>query len=284
MGYKSILVQVDDGSDNTGAQATAARLAARFDGHLTGLCVYEPTYYRHPLAYQAGLPDFVEQRRGDKDDAIRERATAEFETVCRSHGVERFESRFVKGERLSSLCLNARYADVVVLSQAEAAQSGRLQQPPDPDLAAKVAMASARPIIEVFAGDAIEQLGQRILVAWNASPQATRAVTAALPLLREAERVEIIIVNPDTDNRYHGPEPGADIVLYLSRHGVSVDTVQTENNVQNVSATLMAYAGNMRADLICMGAYGHSRLRELILGGVTRELTRKLELPILMAH
>lgn len=126
-------------------------------------------------------------------------------------------------------------------------------------------------------------VGERIAVGWNASREARRAITDSLPLLTAARSVHVVVVDAES-NRRHGEEPGADIALYLSRHGVSVTVDAVASEGLSVAAALLRTATLVNADLIVMGAYSHSRVGEFIFGGVTRDLLRDSPLPLLIAH
>ncbi|WP_423822643.1 universal stress protein [Salinisphaera sp. SPP-AMP-43] len=270
MSYKSLIVAVTDAEVGARALAQAAALAARHDAHLTALYVYEPPYYRYPVAYPEIIQVDPEAARGE--DAATLAVRDAFQASCRAEGVEKYEWRFVRGERLHVLALHARYVDALVMAQG--------------DLAAQVAIASPRPVIAVPAEASERAPGRRIMLAWNTSREATRAATAALPLMAEAERVWVLTIDAATgDWRGHGAEPGADIALYLARHGIEAEVRQVDSDTDGVADTLITEAIEMNADLLCMGAYGHSRLRELVLGGVSREVMRgPLPMSVLMAH
>ena len=121
-----------------------------------------------------------------------------------------------------------------------------------------------------------------MLVAWNASREATRALTDSIPLLREAETVHVIAFDPAAAP--HGEVPGADIGLYLARHGIKVTVSQQTAPDVDVGNQLLSRAADLNADLIVMGAWGHSRLHELVMGGVTQTILRSMTVPVLMSH
>ena len=127
-------------------------------------------------------------------------------------------------------------------------------------------------------------VGRRVLVAWNASREAARAVSDALPLLKRAGQVDVVAFEPGKSGAAHGEEPGADIALYLARHGVKVTVSRVDAPDLDVGNQLLSRAFDLSADLIVMGAWGHSRLRELVLGGVTRTVLESMTVPVLMAH
>jgi nucleotide-binding universal stress UspA family protein len=123
-----------------------------------------------------------------------------------------------------------------------------------------------------------------VLVGWNAGREATRAVHDALPLLVKASSVTITAVNPRVGLGAHGQEPGADIARHLARHGVTVEVEHTAAPEIGAADILLNRASELSADLLVVGAYGHSRLREFLLGGVTRSLLHQMTLPVLLSH
>jgi nucleotide-binding universal stress UspA family protein len=185
-----------------------------------------------------------------------------------------------EGATAELVALHARHADLVVLGQAD---------PEDgpPSAAGTVAAAlfdSGRPVLVVPYAGTFVTAGRRVLVGWNASREAARAVNDALPLLVGAEVVTVSAVNPRRGLDGHGDEPGADIALHLARHGVKVDVEHSAAPEIEAADILLNRASELSADLLVVGAYGHSRLREMILGGVTRSLLRQMTVPVLMSH
>jgi nucleotide-binding universal stress UspA family protein len=143
-------------------------------------------------------------------------------------------------------------------------------------------LAAGRPVVILPSVGTFATLGRRILVAWNPSREATRAVTDAIPLLRLADLVHVMAVNPKATE--HGTVAGADIGLYLARHGVRVE-IKTDHGAEiDVGNELLSRAADLDADLIVMGGYGHSRLKEWVLGGATRTILESMTVPVLMSH
>jgi nucleotide-binding universal stress UspA family protein len=282
MSYKSIVVTAHSPHSERTLN-TAASIAAQFDAHLSGSFVYEPLNIRFPTGYGVYLPPDSESDRGRAEEKANVAKTA-FEKACKTYGVNNMDWQFAKGETLTTLSLQARSVDMLFVTQAEIEHTEDVQRY-EPDLPARLAISSARPVIAVpYVGD-FDTLGKRIVVAWNGSREATRAVREALPLLIKADQVLVLAINPETsDYRGLAEEPGADIGLYLARHGVNVEVKKTVTKGSNVVETLLSRAADYSADLICMGAYGHSRLRELALGGVTRRIMREMPVPVLLAH
>jgi nucleotide-binding universal stress UspA family protein len=122
------------------------------------------------------------------------------------------------------------------------------------------------------------------MLCWNASRESARAATEALSIMVSAERVIVLIVNPRTFASEHGPEPGADVASWLARHGVKVSVRRDVATDADVGSVILSRASDYEIDLIVMGLYGHSRMREIILGGASRTLLSSMTVPVLMAH
>ena len=190
--------------------------------------------------------------------------------------------RLVEGNVAATIALHARYADLTVLGQTNP------YEPHDgvgrDSTAVTTVMSSGRPVLMVpFAGD-FPTVGDRVLVAWNASREAARAVNDALPLLEKASLVTVLAVNPRHGIGGHGDVPAADIALHLARHGVRAEAAHTVANDIPDGEALLSYAADIGADLIVAGAYGHSRARELVFGGVTRTLLAEMTVPVFLSH
>lgn len=139
------------------------------------------------------------------------------------------------------------------------------------------------PVLTAPEGRRLKAAPKRVAVGWNESPEALAAVRAALPLLQGAETVHVVVIDPPT----HGPtrsDPGGPLSQYLARHGVSVEIDVLSKTMPKVSDVLQRHAMDIDADLVVMGAYGHSRFREAIFGGATREMLEDTRLPLLLAH
>jgi nucleotide-binding universal stress UspA family protein len=152
------------------------------------------------------------------------------------------------------------------------------------DAPEEVILACSRPVLVVpFARRRLDRIGTNVVVAWNGSREAGRAVQDAVPLLAMSGAVTVLLVDPEEDADI---ELAEDLVLHLARHGLYARTqvIRRELSTLSVSDTLLAQVADLDADLLVMGAYGHSRLREMILGGVTRDILRNMNVPVLMAH
>ncbi|WP_425644261.1 universal stress protein [Agrobacterium leguminum] len=125
---------------------------------------------------------------------------------------------------------------------------------------------------------------KKVLLAWNSRPEAARAAKEALPLLVQADAVHIVLVDPDASYYSNGGEPGADVAAFLSRHGVKAVVEQVASADRRIEAVLRQRAREIGCDMIVMGAYGHSRLRERIFGGVTASILEECPIPVFLAR
>ena len=172
----------------------------------------------------------------------------------------------------------AHCADLVILGQRVSDHDTGLYRPED------VILSCSRPVLVVpYAGRRRDRLGENVLVAWNGSREAGRAVQDALPLMSASSAVTVLLVDPEDDADIDLAEG---VVAHLGRHGLNARTQGVRHDLATiaVSDTILTQVAELDADLLVMGAYSHSRLREIILGGVTRDILRDMNLPVLMAH
>ncbi|MSP80209.1 MAG: universal stress protein [Rhodospirillales bacterium] len=179
-----------------------------------------------------------------------------------------------------TLALSARYADLAVVGQRNS-DDDELEMDKMPD---RFILSAGRPVLSVPYAGAFPKVGQTAVVAWDASRLATRAVNDALPILRRAAKVHLLAINPEGGREGHGEVPCADIAHHLARHGVKAEASSLRVNDIEVGDALLSRASDFGADLIVMGAYGHARWRELVLGGVTRHLLQHMTAPVFMSH
>ncbi|OBQ64491.1 universal stress protein [Mesorhizobium erdmanii] len=173
----------------------------------------------------------------------------------------------------------ARYADLTIVGP-EVLASQMLKE----KIVAGALFSSGRPVLLVPKGARATLKPKHVLVAWDASLEAARAVRESLDILSRADEVRVVMVDPIEDERHHGDEPGADVATYLSRHGAKVTVERLPSSNHSIGEVLRQHAVDTSAELMVMGAYGHSRLRERIFGGVTRSMIENPGLPIIMAR
>jgi nucleotide-binding universal stress UspA family protein len=202
---------------------------------------------------------------------------AEFEDIVRRHGIR---SEWRSLPYLSSeVGVHAYYADLVIIARPESA--GQTASPPG--LAESLVLSSGRSIIVFPPRDTVSRV-RRIVVAWNATRESIRAAADALPLLVKADAVEVLVVDHQRRPEGHGQEPGADIAHHLARHGAHVEVRRVSSGGKDVGRLLLSQAAAFSADLLVMGAYGHSHMREWMFGGVTRTVLYEARLPVLMSR
>jgi nucleotide-binding universal stress UspA family protein len=207
----------------------------------------------------------------------------EFTEQAAALGVASVEARLVEDVADYALLLQSRYADLVVLSQGSGADTPPAAYARTRGLPERVSLHGVRPVLLVPAAWDGHALPGAAVVGWDGGMCALRAIAVALPLLQAADTVKLALINPAQLLELHGEDPGADMAVYLARHGVNVDVV-VERTHATVGDALMALARDCHAGLMVSGAYGHSRFRELVLGGVTRELLERAPVPVLLAH
>ena len=277
MSYKTILVHLDAGKRVAERVVIAKRLADTFDAHLTGLfAISAPRIPSYALA-EAG-PVVIEAEARYRAEAARA-AEAAFRSAT-AQSTRSSECRTTTRDALAAVQRSARYADLVVAGQPEPEGSGGVAS----DFAEEIVLSAGRPVLFIPYAGHFPEVGRRVLVAWNAGREAARAVSDALPLLARAGIVNVVAFDPRKGGADHGDIPGADIALLLARHGVKVTVAQQQSEEVDVGNQILSRAADMQSDLIVMGAYGHSRLRELVLGGVTRTLLDTMTVPVLMSH
>jgi nucleotide-binding universal stress UspA family protein len=283
-GFKDLLVVVDNSKNCATRLDVAVHVASRFGAHLTGLFVTEPPHFpvwaqSEGEVYVRPPTEYVErQRQAWRDAALR--AQQLFRARAHVAGIAT-EWREREGDVAEIASLHARYTDMVIVGQMEPVLHAVHPTRPLPE---RLLLGVGRPILVVPYVGAFKTVGERVLVAWNASREATRAVNDALPILQQASQVTVLAINPRGGVSGDGDVPGADLALHLSRHGVKAEASWIQADDIDVASMLLSRASDFQADLLVMGGYGHSRVREVVLGGATRETLQTMTVPTLMSH
>jgi nucleotide-binding universal stress UspA family protein len=279
--YKDLLVVLDSEASARARIDLAAALAERFAAHLVGLYPLPiPEAPRHFGYYDPALldPFFEELQVRAREAADKQREV--FEHVTSLRGLSG-EWRMIAAGAEVDPALHARYVDLTILGQLDPDRGKADGIGPRPE---HVTLASGRPILVVPYAGHFESVGRQVLIGWNATREAARAVNDAMPLLVAAEMVTVLTIDPREGPHGHGELPGADISLHLARHGVKAEIERIVSADLPIGDVLLSRAADLAADLLVMGAYGHSRARELLLGGATRSLLRSMTVPVLMSH
>jgi nucleotide-binding universal stress UspA family protein len=255
----------------------AISIAEVFGAHVAGVAFsYEPII---PPTVMGTIPaSLIESQRAENDKAASD-ATAAFDEAARRAGVSA-ESRVLSAslagaaERFGAI---ARRFDLSVVGQSDPDQAA-----PEELIIESSLFSSGRPVVVVPYIQKTSLKLDRVLVCWDASRNAARAIADAMPLLARAKTIQVVIV---ASERLKSDEiPGADIGQHLARHGLDVDVKRIVATDTDVANTILSHAADSSADFIVMGGYGHSRIREFILGGATRGILSSMTIPTLMSH
>lgn len=275
MGFKTILVHVDTGRSASARLKFSADLAARFAAHVTGLYVRRP--FQAPAFTDAGpAMDSLYRTYENAAKADEALATGAFTDLIGSTSLSS-EWRVIDGLAEEVVAAHVRYADLAIIGQSEPDAPATTP----PDLAETVVMAGERPVLIVPHIGAAKSPGKTVLLCWNGTREAARAATGALPFLKKADKVIILLVDPSNDG---GDQPGAAVAGWLARHGVKAIVQRDTAADSNIGGVILSRAADHDADLIVMGLYGHSRVREWVLGGASRTLLASMTVPLLVAH
>lgn len=279
MSIKNILVHIDDSGQVDSRLDVAVGLARAHDAHLAAIYAI-PEPFIPPYDGGGYIPADLIESQAERARQRAAEARKHFDERMSRIGMES-EWRETEGYAADVVSLNAKYADLTVVGQSDPDDPGNY---PNPGLPAEVALGAGRPVLVVPYIGATREVGKNVLVAWNGSREATRAVNDALPILERADKVTILAVDPREGGADHGDIPSADIALHLARHGVKAEAAQTVSSDIDVGDVILSRISDLGADLAVMGAYGHSRMRELMMGGVTRDLLRHMTIPVLLSH
>lgn len=278
MAIKDIVCLLDIETDLTTATVQiATEMAAKLNAHLTGVApLIEPVV---PALMVQPVPDqFISDAR-NRAQKKAQSSVQRFAEYVERNGVP-FETRTldIMPGGLDTLLNHARMCDLIVMGQ----DNPDRPEPLRADLIEAALFDSGRPILVIPYAGVENYSAQKILVAWDGSKTAARAIYASLSLLENADAVQVVMVDKE---KMHLPgDPGADLAVYLSRHGVNVSVEHILSDGSSIGMALNEHILSNGIDLVVMGGYGHSRVREFILGGATRDMLSGMAVPVLMAH
>lgn len=270
--YRSLLVHLDDQDACVARVDFAIRLARRLECHLVGLAPAGRAPVSLGLEGSVALEQAMEYLH-----RIARQSARYFDESCQAAGLVSVESVVSDDDTARSVVTHAHCSDLVIMGQGARAS--------DREAVEQVVLQSARPTLVVPCAGRLDTLGDNVLVAWNDSPEAARAVADAMPLLCRAGKVTVMQCDTPADEaRADGARRKLEALRrWLMWHGVDAQ-VQLETTEIDVGNALLSRAADLGADLLVMGAYGRPRWTERVLGGATRTLLASMTLPVLMSH
>jgi nucleotide-binding universal stress UspA family protein len=278
MSYKTILVHLNDKRRAEAILEPALQLASRNNAHLIGMHVYAGVPAPPvPLPYGSEVVKVVaaaQRKETEEIAAIFARMTAGRPFVA--------EWCAEKGPRVNPTSVvieHGRSADMIVTGQTDPDwESSPLQ-----DVAERLALESGRPVLVVPYVGRYPEIGRNVVIAWKAGRESARAVFDALPILKQAEQVQILEID-ESGGRRNGAAVDNTIAVALARHGLKPTVRTSIAGDISIGDEILSRLADMGADLLVMGAYGHSRMRELVFGGVTRHIVKHMTVPTLFSH
>lgn len=279
MGIRNLLVFTDEHPGSDARLETAATLAENAGAHLVAVaCAAHPGFHMGYQTVAGSQLYFEDVQKAHGEAATLSEGARDILTRLGRSGDVRWGSDTIAG--LGEIAaIHGYYSDLAVVGQpgeeSEALRTAVLEG---------VLLDSGRPVLMVPDSWGAKPVGGTVVIGWSPCRAAARAVHDALPLMEGAAQVNIAVVDPKTDERSYGAEPGADLATSLARHGLNVNVTQLPRTGGSVAETLLGHATSQGADLLVAGGYGHSRLREALVGGVTREVIHSAEIPVLLSH
>ncbi len=281
MAYRTILVNLNDSARASILLDIAISLTKENDAHLIGLHAI-PAVRIPPMTAAMEIPAhvFEAQRQEFIQEANKVRALFEEATAEDAISAE-WRTAPSKTPQIGDKVLDhARCADLIIVSQGdpEGPDTGQA------DLPELLLMESGRPVLVIPTAGQFDSVGNYALVAWNASREAARAAFDATPILRKSKEVKILWVDPEKSSATDIEIAGSEIATSLSRKGIKVDAAHTMSGGVDIGNTLLSRVCDNGSDLLVMGGYGRSRLREYVFGGATHHVLQHMTVPVLMSH
>lgn len=281
MAYRTILINFQDPKRAEQLISAAIGMADSGEAHIIGLYVIpKPQYFYSETTMAVATEVYEAEQKFFQDQADKIKAVFQREMPQALAS----EWRVVQAQGpvvTSDIVEHGRCCDLIVTAQV----NPETDMGPQFDVPERVVMESGRPVLILPYAGTFKEIGGTVLAAWNGTRESARAVFDALPLLKAAKSVRLLWINPSVEDGgdAHGV-PGSEMAATLSRHGVNVEAARSVNSSIGVDDELLSRASDFGADLLVMGAYGHSRVREYVFGGATRGILRHMTLPVLMSH
>lgn len=280
MTYKTVLVSLNDLERNEALLASAAELARNFDAHLQGLYVIPAVEIYAGMDY--GMPVVFEGNRETYQKSEKSVRNL-FESLAQVAGIR---SDFVVVDSITPSITDdvidyARRSDIAIINQP----------PEDAGLSVtarafveKILLSTGRPTLVLPRKGGTSAIADLVIIGWSGRRESARAAFDSVPLLTRAKEVRVVWVDPEREHPRPGNLPGADLATALSRHGVNAAIEPLATGGREAGEALLTKISDSGANLLVMGAYGHSRLSELILGGATRSVLSGMNCPVLFSH
>lgn len=281
MSYKDLLVHLDDSEICAERVEAAVALAKREGARITGIALaLEST-----ISTYIGIdfPSSLTEAQQEIVQKAAESAVEKFETTAKEAGVE-FTSRIIKCQGTKAparMAFFARHADLIFVGQPQPDAKGKDFQE---SLLEHVLHNSGRPVYVVPYIGRYNAKVRRAVIAWDGGKKAVRAVNDAIPMLKARKEVDVLVINPKTRSDDFGGSQGENLVAHLERYGVNAKVVVRVNSEISVDTVIQNHISDSGADLLVMGAFGHSRLREKAFGGVTESILHQMIVPVLMSE
>lgn len=280
MNPKTFVVNLNDTDNLDHLLGTCSSLAVRHGAHVTGVYII-PSVEVYAVYGGIAMADVVDAQRL-RYQAMSKDVRKKFEHIM---GLNSLSHEWRELDAMSSsigreFAQQCRFADLGVIAQVDSNESCGVE----PSFAEYVVMEAGRPVLLVPRGKSFETIGNKVLMGWNGSKEAARACFDALPLLSADSDIDIIWVDPQKQRTQAGNVPGAELATTLARHDLKITAEPMPTSDTDAGNALLTHAGDVGADLLVMGAYGHSRVREFIFGGATEHVLNNMTVPVLMSH
>jgi nucleotide-binding universal stress UspA family protein len=267
---KGILVYVDEDEACVRRVRSAASLCKVFDAHLYGIYVWQKVTI--PVYAGAYIPDEMIEQTNKEYEKIRDQTKMIFLDKSSTNGITR-EFHAVEGEVSDVLNTRSRYADLLVVPQPSTATNDLNQH----FQLSELLIGAACPVLLLPDGNPLSLPLERVLVAWDGGRECATALNAALPMMSGVNKIDLVSISSDYIE-------ADDIALHISRHGIETEVHVINQSRSHSGILLLEQASKLQSQMMVMGAYGHSRLREIMLGGTTRHVLGHAHLPVLFSH
>jgi nucleotide-binding universal stress UspA family protein len=279
--YKTILVNLNDLERNEALLASATELARDFDAHLQGLYVIPAIeiyggigFVDAPIVFEGNRELFQKSEK-----SVRKMFDAAVRNAGVRSDIEVIDS--TSPDITDQMINRARRSDIIIVNQPP---EGPNRSVAGRELIERILLSTGRPTVVVPRKGRTSLAADLVIVGWNERREAARAVFDGIPLLKRAKKVQIVWVDPEKEYPHPGSLPGAELATTLDRHGVKAVIESISTGGQEAGDALLTKVADSGAELLVMGAYGHSRLSELILGGATKSVLNDMKCPVLFSH